>query len=94
MSEKKYLLIGGEEYYPAGGFNDYVGAFDSQEEAKREAERCLAIDWDDSLDAIEWAEITEIENNLPQGHIHWDVYNRCWKEGIRYRKELNPPHDH
>ena len=30
---KKYLLFTFNEYYPCGGFEDYVGAFDSIEEA-------------------------------------------------------------
>lgn len=32
----KYLLFGGEKYYPCGGFRDFMGSFDSLEEAKKE----------------------------------------------------------
>lgn len=30
----KYLLFGGDVYYPRGGFDDYQGEFDSLEEAE------------------------------------------------------------
>ena len=31
---KRYLLFGFAGYYPAGGWSDFVGAFDTAEEAK------------------------------------------------------------
>lgn len=31
---KRYALFVGETYYPAGGWNDFVGFFDTLEEAK------------------------------------------------------------
>jgi len=30
---KRYLLFGGDHYYPEGGIYDYVGEFDTLEEA-------------------------------------------------------------
>lgn len=30
---KRFLLFAGDIYYPVGGWNDFVGAFDSAEEA-------------------------------------------------------------
>lgn len=31
--KKRYLLFAGEYYYPSGGFNDYVGSFESISDA-------------------------------------------------------------
>lgn len=31
----KYLLFAGVAYYPSGGWDDFVGAFDSIDEAKK-----------------------------------------------------------
>lgn len=31
---KRFLLFAGEDYYPQGGANDLIGAFDSVDEAK------------------------------------------------------------
>lgn len=31
---KRYLLFSGEDYYPIGGWKDFIGDFDSAEEAK------------------------------------------------------------
>lgn len=39
---KKYLLFAGDYYYPAGGFNDFIGSFDSIDEAKQAYANC---DW-------------------------------------------------
>lgn len=35
-SHKRYLLFGGYDYYPSGGWNDYFGDFDSISDAKDE----------------------------------------------------------
>ena len=34
---KRYLLFGGDCYYPAGGWDDFMGAFDTFEEARQHA---------------------------------------------------------
>ena len=31
---KRYLLFQGETYYPDGGWNDFIGSYDSIEEAE------------------------------------------------------------
>ncbi len=31
---KRYLIFGGDQYYPCGGWRDYRGNFDDLEEAK------------------------------------------------------------
>jgi hypothetical protein len=41
---KRYLLFAGDDYYPAGGFEDFIKDFDSIEDA----ENCLptlSFDW-------------------------------------------------
>lgn len=30
---KRYLVFGGDTYYPSGGWNDYIGEFDKSDEA-------------------------------------------------------------
>ena len=35
---KKYILFLGDQYYPAGGWNDFSGSFDDLEAAKSYAE--------------------------------------------------------
>jgi hypothetical protein len=34
MSEEKWLLFSGSNYYPYGGWEDFQGDFDSREQAK------------------------------------------------------------
>lgn len=33
----RYLLFGGDNYYPQGGWNDFKGGFESERDALREA---------------------------------------------------------
>ena len=35
---KRYLLFAGEAYYPNGGIEDFIGAFDTVQEAEVEAQ--------------------------------------------------------
>lgn len=32
---KRYALFEGSEYYPAGGWDDFVGTYDTKEEAEK-----------------------------------------------------------
>ena len=44
---KRFLIFGGSDYYPAGGWNDFRGDFDTQDLASAEALRlALACQWD------------------------------------------------
>lgn len=36
---KEYLLFAGNNYYPGGGMDDYIGAYTDIEEAMQEANR-------------------------------------------------------
>jgi hypothetical protein len=33
---KRYLLFAGDEYYPTGGWGDFISDFDTLEEAKKD----------------------------------------------------------
>lgn len=35
-----FLVFGGEDYYPGGGINDFLGGFKTMEEAYLEASNC------------------------------------------------------
>lgn len=37
---KRFMLFGGDEYYAAGGFNDYLGSHATIEEATAAATHC------------------------------------------------------
>lgn len=54
---KRYLLFGGNNYYPLGGWGDFKESFDSIEEAKTVAEERIYSDceyWD-----LEWFHIVD-----------------------------------
>ena len=63
---KKFLLIAGASYYPQSGTGDWVGCFDTYEEAEAQikidyskgVERKLIngdeVDWYDIVDLEEW----------------------------------------
>lgn len=55
---KKYLLFAGQKYYPLGGMSDYIGDFDTIEQAKQ-AYTESKEDWGQIVDyedmkAVEW----------------------------------------
>ena len=39
-----YIVFGGDYYYPAGGAKDYIGSFDSLDDAKQTLDR-KKYDW-------------------------------------------------
>lgn len=41
---KRYIGFGFESYYPGGGWNDFIGSFDSIEEAYAHSEVCQVVD--------------------------------------------------
>lgn len=51
---KKYLLIGGPDYYPVGGTHEWIDVYATREEAESHAQRLIK-------DAIEWYEIVDLE---------------------------------
>lgn len=51
---KRFLLFVGGTYYPAGGFDDFVESFDTQEEAHEHiASKCKNDDWAQIIDTGE-----------------------------------------
>jgi len=59
MAPKHYLLFGGEHYYAAGGWSDYIGAFTSLEVAIARGEYLIneAVDANGQLHTIPEKEI-------------------------------------
>lgn len=50
-----FILFGGSYYYPAGGWKDVLGTFDSADEAKNNADRKMAdgeIEWWQIVDPL------------------------------------------
>ncbi len=41
---KRFLLFDGDTYYPAGGWHDFAGSFDTLDEAQAEAKN-RGADW-------------------------------------------------
>lgn len=51
---KRYALFAGEDYYPAGGWKDFRGSYDTREEAEA-AMQSLALDF------LEWFQIVDLQ---------------------------------
>lgn len=51
---KRFLMFAGSNYYPAGGWDDFRGAFDTSEEAFAEAR------WRFNMD-FEWFHVVDTE---------------------------------
>jgi hypothetical protein len=52
---KRFIAMGGEDYYPDGGFGDFLGDFDTAQEAREASE---GKDWrevTDTQDRVTWA---------------------------------------
>jgi hypothetical protein len=62
---KRYFLFGGEIHYPRGGWRDFVGSYDSMEEAMARArstdERGVGLShcnfWWHIIDSTTWEEV-------------------------------------
>ena len=53
---KRYMLFHGDRYYPLGGWDDFVGSYDSIDDAKS------ALDQNDTKSPSGgWAHITDME---------------------------------
>lgn len=50
----KYLLVAMAGYYPRGGWGDFVGAFETKEEAEKEGQRQVA-------GGLDWFEVVDLE---------------------------------
>jgi hypothetical protein len=45
--DKPFLAFGGDQYYPSGGWDDFKGAFSSEEEAY---DRVCSLEWFNVVD--------------------------------------------
>jgi hypothetical protein len=54
---KRYLVFSGQTYYPSGGWEDFIGSFDTPEEA--EAARRIAHDPKPGYPWDHWSEIVD-----------------------------------
>lgn len=55
--KKPYLLIAGDRYYPSSHTDDWVGCFETYEEAEKEFKSVneqREYDWHDIVDLREW----------------------------------------
>ena len=73
---KRYILFGGTEYYPLGGFQDFLGSYDSDTDAMSawDAMQLILIK---EPDPLEWGHVIDIQTMDM-------VFNRSeeeWREG-------------
>jgi hypothetical protein len=54
---KRYMLFAGDDYYPAGGWDDFIGSFDSVEDAMASFPRDR-YDWWHIVDATIGQEVS------------------------------------
>ena len=56
--KKRFLLIAGENYYPSEGTGDWIGCFETEEEAKDHM-NLLSVgnryDWHEIVDLLDWS---------------------------------------
>lgn len=54
---KRFLLIAGDNYYPRQGTHDWIGCFETEEEAKDHM-NLLSVgnqyDWHEIVDLLDW----------------------------------------
>ena len=62
---EKFALFAGQNYYPGGGWEDFVGMYESLEEA-REA---FYKSGKDSVIPYEWGHVVDLENQV----VVWQV---------------------
>jgi autonomous glycyl radical cofactor GrcA len=53
---KRYLVFAGAHYYPGGGWNDFIGSYDSEDAAEDEARSVLA------KNDYSWAQVVDSES--------------------------------
>ena len=56
-TNKRFLLFKGEIYYPCGGWDDFVGSFDTANEARAAIGKMDSYKWYQIIDADDGAEI-------------------------------------
>ena len=71
---KRYIVFAGDTYYPCGGIEDYVGAFDSLEEAKDKASHDVPYHG-----VPDWAQVAEVTDGGLVRRWDW-TDDRGWVE--------------
>ena len=55
---KRYLLFAGEQYYPDGGWHDFIGSYETVQQAQGKA-RADGYDWWHIVDTEIWRIVEE-----------------------------------
>lgn len=52
---KRFLLIAGDNYYPRSGTREWIGCFETEEEAEKAYRECYTYcDWYQIIDLGDW----------------------------------------
>ena len=71
---KRYLLFGGDDYYPAGGWGDFLGDFDSVPDAvAAAASHPMKPQWAEVVDTETMATVTEATRPCVRGYVRMDT---------------------
>ena len=54
---ERFLLFAGDEYYPAGGWDDFRGSFKTVEEAEKKADKPTDREW--ANNSYDWWHIVD-----------------------------------
>jgi hypothetical protein len=57
---RRFILLGGDTYYAAGGFNDFISSFDSLDDAVAEARLRESFR---SIDSFDWWHVWDCVTN-------------------------------
>ena len=55
-----FILFAGQDYYPGGGWEDFVGMYESLEEAREAFYKSN----DDSVIPYEWGHVVDLKNQV------------------------------
>ena len=86
---KRYIMFGGETYYPRGGAEDYINEFDTIEECELYMsdipedimmpfeEYYIADDSDSAYTILEWINILD---TIEYKYIRYDKIDNIWRK--------------
>lgn len=57
-----FLIFAGYDYYPRGGWNDFIGSFSTLQEAEEAAKNVMAVSCGETFDK-DWLHIVSLEMN-------------------------------
>ena len=87
---RRFILLGGDTYYAAGGFNDFISSHDSLDAAVDEARRRESLR---SMDAFDWWHVWDCVTNSVVAKSESQAYgasdegrncphHRRWSDGL------------